>query len=564
LGRRPPAGLKNDAFRLPAASPIRARFDPPTAARRGSGSVTDQSPAPDALRESEARYRSLFDLAPIGIYQCLADGTFVAVNRTLATLLGYGEPEQLLQVNIADLYLDPAEGRRAIKAGSQPQTLEVRWRKKNGTTLWVELDTHALQGEAGQSGSCEGFVRDASKRRAAEEHRGDLERQLSQSQKMEAVGRLAGGIAHDFNNLLTSIAGYSDLLLSSLEPGDARRTHAEEIRKAGERAAGLTRQLLAFSRRQVLDPKVLDLNEVVSSMERMLRRVLGDAVRLMIVGSAEPCRVRADPGQIEQAILNLVVNARDAMPDGGDLKIETFNVVLGSGSPEQGHFSMAHGAYSIVAVADTGAGMSADVKARLFEPFFTTKSQGKGTGLGLSTTYGIVKQSGGYVWCDSEPGRGTRFEIYLPRVEQPIPLPEPAPAVATVPRNDEKILLVEDEPEVRQLVQKLLVMQGYDVVSAGNGDEALALLEQMTGPIDLMVTDVVMPGMSGRQLADRLCKTRPAMKLLFMSGFTDDAIVDRGTLLPGTAFLQKPFTPAALGKKVREVLDAPVSGTTPA
>ena len=502
------------------------------------------------------RYRALFDLAPIGIYRALPDGTIQAANGALAALLGYDSPEDLRRVRIADLYLDPAE--RRFGPGGASKTLETRWLKKNGAAIWIELDAHAIEDDTGRTMSYEGFVRDVTPRRLAEEDRGDLERQLAQSQKMEAVGRLAGGIAHDFNNLLTSIAGYSELLLSSIDTGDPRRMHATEIRRAGEKAAVLTRQLLAFSRRQVLEPRVIDLNAVVDSMQRMLSRTIGEDVSLATILSEGTCRVRADPGQIEQAILNLVVNARDAMPRGGRLTIETSRIDAGDVDSSD-RLPMAPGSYCVVAVTDTGSGMSAEVKSRLFEPFFTTKEIGKGTGLGLSTTYGIVKQSGGYIWCSSEPDHGTRFEIYLPRVEQALPLREAElePAVAGTPRNDEKILLVEDEPEVRNLVLKLLQMQGYDVVAAGGPDEALEILRKRTERIDLMITDVVMPGMSGRQLADRLKTTHPEIKVLFVSGFTDDAIVHHGMLLPGTAFLQKPFTPAALHAKVRDVLTSP-------
>jgi two-component system, cell cycle sensor histidine kinase and response regulator CckA len=389
----------------------------------------------------------------------------------------------------------------------------------------------------------------------SEEERSRLERQLAQSQKMEAIGKLAGGIAHDFNNLLTAIAGYSELLIESLPAEDPRRSHALEIQKAGERAASLTRQLLAFSRQQMLEPRVLDLNAVIESMEKMLERVIGEHIRIQTRKAHDLGHVRADPGQIEQAILNLVVNARDAMPSGGTLAITTEAVEI-DGLPTRMSFPMLPGAYSVVAISDTGGGISANDKARLFEPFFTTKEQGKGTGLGLSTTYGIVKQSGGYIWCDSEPGRGSTFRIFLPRVEQPLPAADPEPAPQKSRPNNEKILLVEDEPEVRRLVEKVLGLQGYDVVAAGTPAEALEIERGLDQELDLLITDIVMPGMSGRELARRLAPLRPRMKILFVSGYTDDAVVQEGALEPGTDFLQKPFSPAALGRKIREILDA--------
>ncbi len=371
---------------------------------------------------------------------------------------------------------------------------------------------------------------------------------------MEAVGQLAGGIAHDFNNLLTAITGYSELLLGELPPEDLRRGHADEIRKAGERAASLTQQLLAFSRRQVLEPKVLDVNIVVSDIERMLRRLIGEHIELKTPKAPDLWKVKADPGQIEQAILNLVLNARDAMPSGGTLAIETSNAQLDE-SFTRDHVPTQPGPYVSVAVSDTGVGISDDVKARLFEPFFTTKERGKGTGLGLSTTYGIVKQSGGYLWCDSEVGRGTTFRVLLPRVEEPVSQVEERKPLPPIHPGDETLLLVEDEPEVRSLVQRILKTQGYTVVTAANPDEALAVAREFKGSIQLMVTDVVMPGMSGLQLAERLAPMRPNMRVLFMSGYTNDAIGHQGVLDPGTAFLQKPFTPNALARKVREVLD---------
>src|SRR6267143_1512385 len=385
-----------------------------------------------------------------------------------------------------------------------------------------------------------------------------LEEQLRQSQKMEAVGQLAGGIAHDFNNLLTAILGSTQLLLHNTPAGDPRREDAEEIRHAGLRAAELTRQLLAFSRRQVLAPKVLDLNAVVANMDRMLRRLLGEDVELAT--SLEPAAgaVNADPGQLEQVLLNLAVNARDAMPGGGRLSIGTTRFTLHEEHVERRH-RMPAGDYVCLVVADTGVGMDETTQAHLFEPFFTTKAVGKGTGLGLATVYGIVKQSGGYIWVYSEPGHGTTVKIYLPRVpgvaEAPVPVTEPKP----VRGGDETVLLVEDAAPVRTLARRSLEARGYRVLEAPDGPSALALSASHGGGLDILVTDVVMPGMSGRELAERLAPQRPSMKVLYTSGYTDDTMVRQGVLTAGVAFLQKPFVPDTLARKVRDVLDGPGS-----
>jgi PAS domain S-box-containing protein len=520
--------------------------------------VTETRRAEGALRRSEERYRTIFDLAPVGIYQSREDGSLITCNAALAAMLGYESAEELLGRNLKEVYADPAEREVLIakyEAVETARSVEIRWKKRDGTPIWVEIDAHSLRDE--KSGRYfEAFVHDVTARRESERNRQQLEEQLIQSQKMEAVGRLAGGIAHDFNNLLTAIAGYSELLLGQLPPGDPRLGHAAEIRKAGERAAALTRQLLAFSRRQVLEPRVLDLNAVVSGMRDMLRRMIGEDIELRTQPALGLWPVKADPGQIEQAVLNLVVNARDAMPQGGKLTIETANVEIDE-KFARGYVSVESGQYAMLAVTDSGVGMGEATKARLFEPFFTTKERGKGTGLGLSTTYGIVKQSGGYIWCYSEPGRGTTFKIYLPRADAPVEKPAPAPAAPlSLAAAGETILLVEDEREVRALVQKLLKMQGYTLLTAADPEEAISMAREYKGKIDLMVTDVVMPRMSGREVAERLAVSRPDMKILFVSGYTDDAIVRHGILEPGTAFLQKPFSPQALARKVREVLEA--------
>jgi two-component system cell cycle sensor histidine kinase/response regulator CckA len=411
---------------------------------------------------------------------------------------------------------------------------------------------------------CIAFIADLTDRRQAEAGRvraedalRHSEEQLRQAQKMEAIGRLAGGVAHDFNNVLCVILSYGQLILADLRANDPLRADIEQIGKAAERAAGLTRQLLLFSRQQVVEPKVMDLRDVLTGMDHMLRRMLGEDVALSLVSGDSPGRVKADRSHIEQVILNLVVNARDAMPTGGQLSIETANVVLDD-DYIQTHRPARTGPHVLLAVSDTGTGMSREVQARIFEPFFTTKETGKGTGLGLSTVFGIVQQSGGSIWVYSEPGRGTVFKVYLPRVEDELDVATPEITPATL-RGRETILLVEDEEQVRAVAENVLRRQGYRVLSAQSPGEALLLSENEATRIDLLLTDVVMPIMSGPDLAKRLALTRTRMKVLCMSGYTDDSIVRHGVLDTGIAYLQKPFTPASLLRKVRLVLEGDAS-----
>ena len=403
----------------------------------------------------------------------------------------------------------------------------------------------------------------AHKRSVAEKERTDAlealhntEKQLVQSQKLEAVGRLAGGISHDFNNLLTVILGYSDITKRNLPEGDPLRRNVDEIVKASERAASLTRQLLAFSRKQVMQPRVFDLNTVVSDLEKMLRRMIGEDIELRVNSESDLGNIKADPVQLEQVLMNLVVNARDAMPKGGKLSIETANVYLDE-SYSQDHVSVVPGHYVMLAISDTGCGMNEETRLRIFEPFFTTKEQGKGTGLGLSMVYGIVKQSGGNIWVYSEEGHGTTFKIYFPRVTAEAEEYRRAAHGLEVEGGNETILLVEDAEWVRTLARQVLESAGYRVLEAGNADTAIKLCESINGDrIDLLLTDVVMPGMSGNDMSRILLAKHPGMPVLYMSGYTDDAIVQHGVLEAGINFLQKPFTPAALALKVREVLDA--------
>jgi len=500
------------------------------------------------LRGSEERYRLLFERNLAGVFRSTVGGRMLECNRAFAQMMGYASPAEVL-AQPAVAFHEDARARvtflEQLRSEGSLVNLEKKLRRKDGSLIWVIENVSLLRGEDESGEIILGTVFDMTERRK-------LEEQLLQSQKMEAVGRLAGGIAHDFNNLLTAVAGYTELLIGQLAEGDPRRESAEEIRQAGQRAAALTQQLLAFSRRQVLEPRVLDLNAVISNMERMLRRVIGEDVELTASLAADLWRTKADPAQIEQAILNLVVNARDAMPRGGQLTLETANVDL-----DAQYSGGAPGPHVMLAVSDTGVGMDKEQQARLFEPFYTTKDRGKGTGLGLSTTYGVVKQSGGSIWVYSERGQGTTFKIYLPRSEDPLDETADVPAPAVPLSGTETVLLVEDEPEVRRLVEKILDMYGYTVLSAASPAEAVALSRGRDGTIEVLVTDVIMPGMNGRELSRVLSGARPELRVLYMSGYTDAAIAQHGILEQGTAFVSKPFTPEILARKIREVLEAP-------
>jgi signal transduction histidine kinase len=423
---------------------------------------------------------------------------------------------------------------------------------KQGATDYLLKDRLGRLGQAVKNALEQKRLRD--EQRQAQKSLEESERRLRQAQKMEAIGQLAGGVAHDFNNLLTIIMGYGEVMLNTLRSEDPSRELINEIRKAGDRAASLTRQLLAFSRQQVLEPKVLDLNTIVIDTEKMLRRLIGEDIGLTTVMDPALERVKVDPGQMEQVILNLAVNARDAMAQGGILTIETGNVGLDE-SYAQVHPEVKPGRYVLLAVSDTGCGMDEPTKAHIFEPFFTTKGPARGTGLGLATVYGIVKQSGGYIYVNSEPGRGTIFKIYFPSVKETVSCGNSYPGLRKMATGTETLLLVEDEDAVRALTRHALKMCGYTVLEARHGEEAIHIFEQHEGMIHLLVSDVVMPQMGGRQLAERLVAIRPEMRVLYLSGYTDDAVVRHGVLQAEVAFLQKPFTMNALANKVREVLD---------
>ena len=504
-----------------------------------------------ARRESEASYSALVQQAPLGIYRSTLAGRFVSANAALARILGYDSPAELLTLDMArDVYADPDERRRLVEHDTYTDKvydeLEATWKKKDGTRIRVQLSVRASRDKDGRIELYEAFVRDITTQR-------QLEAQLAQAQKMEAIGRLAGGVAHDFNNLLTVILSYSDLLLEDLPAGSAPRDDIGQIRKAAQGASELTRQLLAFSRQQVLQPKVVDLNAAVTGIERLLGRVLREDIQLRCTLADDAGAVRVDPGQLEQVLMNLAVNARDAMPQGGQLTIETGNVDLDE-AYMQAHPMAAPGRYVMLAVTDTGMGMDAATQARIFEPFFTTKDVGKGTGLGLATVQGIVQQSGGFIWVYSEPNHGTCFKIYLPRVDEPVSAAASESVDST--RGTETVLVVEDVAAVRAVIRKMLERYGYRVLDAADGEAAVRVADASGEHIHLLLTDVVMPNINGRDLAALFAKTRPTTKVLFMSGYTDDAIVRHGILEEGIAYLQKPFTPQSLAWKVRGVLDA--------
>jgi len=506
------------------------------------------------LRATEASYGTLVEHAPVGIYRSNPDGKFLAVNSALVRLLGYESADEVLGVNMSrDVYADPAERQRLLDRDTytdrEYDEVEATWKRKDGRLLTVQLSVRAVRNGSGKVEYYETFVRDVTEQRR-------LQTQLVQSQKMEAVGRLAGGIAHDFNNLLTVITTSCDLLLEDLTASDPKREDVQQVRQAADGAAALTRQLLAFSRQQVLAPQIVNLGDVVYGVEKMLRRVIGEDVDLVTVLGPDVGAVKADVGQIEQVLMNLAVNARDAMPTGGKLTIETANVEHDPDYAREQE-AAAVSRFVMLAVSDTGTGMDEATKARIFEPFFTTKELGKGTGLGLATVYGIVRQSGGFIWVYSEPGLGTTFKIYLPQVDEGAVAAAAGATAApgTSHRGTETVLLVEDAAAVRSVIHEALVRQGYAVMDAPNGAEALRIAANHPGPIHLLLTDVVMPGLSGRQLSDQLTRIRPETRVLYTSGYTDDAVVRHGVLESGIAYLQKPFTVDGLARKVREVLD---------
>jgi two-component system, cell cycle sensor histidine kinase and response regulator CckA len=503
------------------------------------------------LVEREELFRLISENAMDMIAVVDPDGRRLYNSPAYARILGFTD-EELAGSSFYD-HVHPDDVSTAQQAinratASNPNgTVQYRMRHKDGSWHVIESGASAI---LTQQGKIEKFVvvnRDVSEQR-------QLEEKFRQAQKMEAVGRLSGGVAHDFNNLLGVIIGYAEFLQESLDPENHLRDSVDEILKAGKRAASLTRQLLAFSRQQVLDPKVLDLNVVVLDMDKMLRRLIGEDIELSTVLGPDLGRLKADQSQLEQVLLNLVVNARDAMPQGGKLLIDTQNMVMDEAFVRRYPYPVQPGPYVCLTVTDSGIGMDAETKARAFEPFFTTKEKGKGTGLGLSTVYGVVKQSGGYIDIYSSPGAGTTFKIYLPRVDDAISTDAPI-GTATSFTGNETILLAEDESSLRTLTRNTLELCGYKVLEAKDGLEALEVSERFKGPIDLLLTDMVMPGMGGHQLAQELIRRRPEIRLAYMSGYTGQAVGSQGPVDPGSVFLLKPFTRELLTRKIREALD---------
>ncbi len=513
--------------------------------------ISERKRAEKALRESEERYRRLVEVSPYAIF-ITRRHRIVFMNQACYRLLKATSPDQIIGRSPFDFF-DPEDDpavidtfRRALGEGRHLPLIERRILCLDGTVITAELAVSPLTDHA--SAAMQVILHDITERK-------HLEEQVRQSKKMEAVGQLAGGVAHDFNNMLTIIAGHGDLLAEDSTLTDDQRRSIEQIRQACIRASSLTAQLLAFSRRQVMQPKVLNLNDIVANMEPMLRPLVGEHITLFTVLSPGLGHVRADPNQLEQVLINLTMNARDAMPEGGTLTIETGGCDLDEDVIGRQRLDTRPGRYVSLRVADTGVGMDEDTLARIFEPFFTTKPKGKGTGLGLSTVYGIIKQSGGSIAVRSKPGQGASFTIYLPRVEEPACTDITDTESPEAFEGTETVLVAEDEPGVRSLVRDSLRSRGYAVLEAGNGTEALALAERHSGPIHLLLTDVIMPQMNGRELSERLKARRPGLKVLFMSGYTDDAVLRHGVVTEDLPFIQKPFTPSALAGKLRTVLD---------
>ena len=548
--------LKTSLTRLPSAV---------LNALENARTVEDKMRAEAALHKSEEQYRLIAENTSDLICLIDIDRNYTYVSPSHREVLGYN-PESMLGdscfavIHPDDKELAEDEASQAM-ADKKLHRLEVRLKHKDGHWKAFETLGNWIYDSEGHPQNGILVSRDITERKQAEENLRESEEklrlseeQLRMSQKLEAVGQLAGGVAHDFNNLLTVITGYSDLVLARLEESDDNRTKIEEVKRAALRASSLTRQLLAFSRKQVLQPKLFNLNDLVADMSKMLQRLIGENIEMTTCCGPE-APINADPGQIEQVLMNLVVNARDAMPNGGRVTVETLCVEIDEGYAST-HLNMQPGSYVLLAVSDTGSGMDAETRKHIFEPFFTTKELGKGTGLGLSTVYGIVKQSGGNIWVYSEPDHGTVFKVYLPAVAQTNTETDAAPNATSIPRGTETILIVEDEPQIRQLASECFTHCGYNVLSTADGLEALQLIERLQEPIDLILSDVVMPKVSGRELAERVSILWPSTKVLFMSGYTNDAIVNHGILDGATWFIQKPFALDALARLVRTVLDS--------
>jgi two-component system cell cycle sensor histidine kinase/response regulator CckA len=515
--------------------------------------VSERKRADRALRESEERYRDLFDNASDLVCMAAPDGSLLYVNKAWREGMGYTEDEihqmQLLDIVHPDSRSHCSAVLERVLAGERLDHVELIFVPKLGTPITVEGNLSCTFKD-GQPSVIRGIYRDITERKRVEEH-------LRRAERMQAAGKLAGGVAHEVNNMMTGVIGFSEFLLRSLEPGDPRRADVEEIIKAGTRAADVTRQLLAFTRQQFLRPQVLEINVVVAEMEKMLRRSLGEDKILDLQLSPEAGQIRADRGQLEQVLINLVINARDAISDHGRVTVETGTAVWDAAYAERHEgVEIPHGRYVLLAVSDNGCGMPRDVQARIFEPFFTTKPIGQGTGLGLSTVYGIVKQSGGFIWVYSEPDQGSVFKVYLPEARSAQAQPSgPLPVLVPSEGGSETVLVIEDEDVVRNLASRGLRDHGYTVVEARTGMDGLQHIQEHPGTVDLVISDVVMPEMGGRELGQRLALLDPHLPILYMSGYTGEDVIQRGLLDPGAPFQQKPFTPAGLAAKVRTMLD---------
>lgn len=516
--------------------------------------ISDRVRVEKALRRNEAWYRQIVEAAQEGIWLIDAEARTWYVNERMAEMLGYSRQEMLGRP-LYD-FLDEAaqaHARRNVERHFEGVTKhgDFRFRRRDGSALWAIVSVKPLYNDAGRYIGALGMIVDVTERR-------QLERQLQQAQKMEAIGRLAGGVAHDFNNLITVITGYSELVLRSMEEDNPLRRYIEEMKRAGERAALLTRQLLTFSRKQPVEMRLLDLNAVIAETEKMLRRLIGEDIELITLLRPGIGCVRADPGQLQQVLMNLVINARDAMPQGGRVTIQTDWVELDA-TYAACHVNVQPGPYVVLSVSDTGCGMDAETMSHIFEPFFTTKGPDKGTGLGLATVYGIVMQSGGHIDVTSEVGMGTTFKIYLPRIVSSLESEETTGGPSRrAPGGAETILVAEDEPLVRELIREVLERKGYTILEASDGREALDMARRHPGPIHLLLTDVVMPQMSGPELVKQLCCERPETKVLFMSGYSSRAGGLLNLLESSAVFLAKPFTPEALSNRVRQLLDGSV------
>lgn len=515
--------------------------------------ITDRKQAEEALRVSEERYRSLIQGAAYGICRTSLEGRFLDVNPALVQMLGYGCEAQLLEADIAtDVYSDSAESARVIEQIQKQDRIdgvETQWKRKDGTPITVRVSGRAVRHAQGAVACFEAIVENVTERRA-------LEDQLRQAQKMEAIALLAGGIAHDFNNLLTGILGYGELLQGAFSPTDDRRRKAEEIVRAALQGRSLTHQLLVFSRKQVLQLGVVDLNGVIDETDHMLRRLIGEDIELLTLLAPDLGNIKSDPGRLTQVIINLALNSRDAMPRGGKLTIQTANVDLVE-SDTRRLPGLEPGRYIVLTLSDTGCGMDAATQARIFEPFFTTKPLGKGTGLGLSTVYGIIQQSDAHITVSSTPGQGTTFKVYFPRVQEALAVAKPRRGQRQLRSGSETILVVEDNDVARELTCEFLETAGYTALKARSGAEAVRASDQHEGPIHLLLTDVVMPGMSGPELVGCLAALRNGMKVLYMTGYPDQNIPSHGVSEPGITLLQKPFSQGELLNKVNEVLNAP-------